>query len=716
MTLKTESDAIIKKIEEQREDIFDKIANRQASKNLHQIQVWLKQQINSEFLLNNVQLLAIIIDTIHQFLKKDSDNEKTSLIENCLINLINNWSSLQDQKILSIASYVKAYTKTNDADAKVALNEFIGKSGESTRFFRVIPEKLVLSCGKALSDISKTIKTKSNILSTVKLATKTGLSSQSLFLNDASSQQFANNLNKKKGKAYRIIAFDEDGIGYDVNSSYLYFKEINRLSDINLEIELSTKIKKKLLQDGMLDEELKRLARVEVKHGSYLNRLERKIKIKEFDFFASKEIKDTRQSEIEKKIRNNKKNRERKKNSKLLIPKILPILKQIDIYKKAFACQSLTIESFLFETNKDDFLAGFLKSINYEKFKELIDFSEYIRTSSEKIKQTLIKIDDFSKNLGIVSNYVRSLDSYYIKIKENFNRENISNFLEDSLSLFEQKTLALDNNYCLLDIQAKKKKIVFSEPDFLDEFILANNNSQIFKILSDEIRQLLNTKRKNQTITGNRNLKKKKSLIKRYFYFLSDEYYFTNEKFKKNFIKKIFSNIPESHSIESMKTILVNLKWWQFFLIHIGIIFLLKKEFRVRLSEALFLDLLEEKFEKISEKEEPKSQDIDELYDIKKHINSFDSKVQDRSINLNSLTPLDSRQAIVDRLKRHKEVEDLLDNVLLLSNQASSCINEFNKLKDACKRENENIPENGEIFHLNKSDVSKIHIPLKWMR
>ncbi len=712
MTTETEESAlIIQKIKKQKDEIIDEISNRQSPENLLEIQGWIKR-IDLESPSINIFLIAITIDTIFFYIKNEFNKEKTSLVEKFLTNLINSWSNLPEHEILALVSYLKVYVKIKDANSHAELKKFIGKSVESTSFFRDISKKLVSFCEESLSNISTTIKTEFNSLSTVKLATEAGLPNQfPFFKKDASPRQFANDSPKDKKKLKpRVIEFDEEGTGYEFFNWYRCF-----LDNINLEIDFPAKIKRKLLQKELLKRELECLGKIEIEE-SYLNKLERKIKINEFDLFASKEEKDARQCKIEQKIRNNKKNRERKKNSKLLIPKILPILKKIDIYKKASDSQSLSIVPPLFETNKDDFLTVFLKSIDYEKFKELIKFSEYILISIDKIKQTLSKIDDFSEGLGIASNYVGFLESYYRKLRENFNRENISNFLEDSLILFEQRSLALDNNYCLLDIQAKKKEIIFSEFNFLDKFISANNNKQIYKILSNEIKQLLNKKRKNQTTIRNKNLKNKRGLIKKYFPFFYDEYYFTNKKFKKKFIKKIFSNIPEPRSIESMKTILDNLKWWQFFLIHIGAIFLLKKGFRVRLSEELFLDLLEEKFNKIDEKKEPKAKNIDELYEIKNHINFFDGKIQDHSIDLNSLNLLDSRQAIVDRLKRHKKVEDLLDNVLILSNQASNCINEFNNLKDACRRENEKIPENGETFHLNKNDVSKLHIPLKWMR
>ena len=125
-------------------------------------------------------------------------------------------------------------------------------------------------------------------------------------------------------------------------------------------------------------------------------------------------------------------------------------------------------------------------------------------------------------------------------------------------------------------------------------------------------------------------------------------------------------------------------------------------------------ELLEEKFKKITEKPVPNVENIDKLYGIKKDINFFKNKIQDHSINLNSLNVLDSRQSIVDRLKKHEEIKKLLDNILILSNQAESCINEFNYLKIACSTESGKVSENGEIVDLN--NVSKLHFSLKWWR
>ena len=713
MTLEIEACAIIKKIEEQSKFIIEKIINPQP------FEIWIKQQINAELqkinnepLSDNFQLLAIIIDATFQSFKNKSEEDKTKLIEKCLTNLINKWRDLSEKEIEEIGYHLKVYNKTEDQDAQIALKKFIDKQGESISFFGDLSKKLVSSCGKSLSKLSITLKTEFIRQSAVELAKEAGLPNQSPFFKKKPLEQSINRpANYKKKIKPQIIEFDEDGIGYDISSPYLYFKEIKRLNNINLEIELSGRIKKKLFQEKLLNEELERLAKIEI-YEPDVNKLKRIIKINEFDLFASKEEKDARQSIIEQNKQNAKRNRELQKNSELLIPKISPIFKRIDFYKNEFNSQLLSNEPPSFETNKDDFLAAYLRTIDYEKFKELIRFSDHILFSINKIKKPLKKIDYFSKGLGFVSNYEESLDYNYRRIKENFNRETISSFLEKSLILFKQKTLALDNNYCLSERLDEKNKIVFSEPAFLDRFISSNNNQQIYKILYKEIKQFLNKNKENLISIRNKNFKK--NFVKKFLYFFAEEYYFTSRKFKRKFIKKIFSNVSKPNSIEEIKAILDNLSWRQLFLFQIGIIFLLRKRFRVRLSEELFLDLLEEKFKNIEERQEPNAKNIDQLYVIKKHINSIKSKVPDHSIGLNSLSPLDSRQAIINRFKNNIEIEHFLNNVLILTNQVSRCIKEFKDLNHACERESEKVPEFSHKFQLDKKDVSKVHIPLKW--
>lgn len=716
MTLKTEAGAIIKKIEEQSNVIVKKITNSQP------FERWIKQQINTELqrinnesLSDNFKFLAIIIDTTYQFFKNKSNENKTNLIENCLTNLINNWSDLSEKEIEEISYHLKIYNKTDDPDAQIVLKKFNDIRGEPISFFGDLSKKLVSSCGKSLSKLSINFKTQFIRQPPIEFTRESSLPNPIPFFKNPTLENSINRPVKYKKKIRpRIIEFDEDGIGYDINSLYLYFKEIKRLNNINLEVEPPDRIKKKIFQEELLNKELERLARTEI-YESDVNKLKRAIKIHEFDLFASKEEKDTRQSIIERKKQNIKRNRERQKNSKLLIPKILPIQETIDIYKNACNSQLLGLEPPLFETNKDDFLDAYLRTIDYEKFKELIKFSDHILFSINKIKDILKKIDIFSKDLGFFSNYEESLDYYYRRLVENFNRMTVGNFLENSLILFKQKTLALDNNYCLLRRWDKKNKIEFSEPAFLEKFISANNSEQIYKILYNEIKQLLNKKMSILISIKHKKFINNKNLIKKFLYFFDEEYYLTSKKFKKKFIKKIFSNVSELNSVEAIKTILDNLSWRQLFLFHIGIIFLLRKGFRARLSEELFLNLLEDKFNKIDEKQKPNVENIDALYAIKNQINSLKNKIQDHSIDLISLNPLDSRQAIVSRFKNNKEIENLLRNILILSNQASSCINEFNNLKEACQREIEKIPEYGQL-RLNKNDVSKVHIPLKWTR
>jgi hypothetical protein len=649
MTLKNKSCELKKKLEEQCSDIIDKIKDRQEpSKNLQQIQVWIEQQIDNKFSSNNDPFIAVIIDSIYQCFKIQ-DKEKRSLVEDCMTNLIYNWKKLTDYKILALVSYLKEYSKTDDADAQAALKEFIesSKATNQTPFFKdVFPKQ------------------------------------------------------KKKLKP-RIIEFDEEGKGYEFFNWYRCF-----LDNINLEID----------PEEVLNEELERLRRIEPNQESYLNKLKRKFKIYEFELFASKEEKDARQYNIEQKIENDKKRKDRQKISKLLIPKIMYIHDKINIYKQTFDSKSLSIESFLLETSKDDFLDAFLKTIDFEKFKELINFSEYIINSIDSIRETFKKIDDFFKDLGIASNYISILDSYYRQIKENFNRQGIANFLESALILFEQKTLASDNEYCLLNIQAKKQKeIVFSKLVFLDEFISNNNAQQVFKLLSEDISTFFQVN-PDSALIRNSYLEKNTNMLKKLLNYFSGNYYFCNESHKNKFVKIFLSNIQEEFTFEFIRNKITKVKWWHFIFMGISPALVFKKGFKERLSEKLYLKLLEEKFKKIAEKLVPNVENIDKLYAIKNDINSFKNKIPDHLINLNSLNILDSRQSIVNVLKKHEEIQQLLDNVLILFDQASSCIAEFNELKYVCRTEIGKVSQNNEIFQLNTNDVSKLHFPLKSMR
>ena len=212
---------------------------------------------------------------------------------------------------------------------------------------------------------------------------------------------------KKKLKP-RIIEFDEEGKGYEFFNWYRCF-----LDNINLEIVYPKKIKRKLLREKLFKQELECLGKIEIDEESYLNNLKRKIKIYEYDLFVDKEDEDARQRNIEQKIENTKKDRNRQKISKLFLPDKLRILKTIEIYKKTFVSQSVNIKLPFFEASKDSLLTAFLKTVDYEKFQQLIRFSKHILISINKIRETLEKIDKFSEDLGVFSDYVRFLDDCY---------------------------------------------------------------------------------------------------------------------------------------------------------------------------------------------------------------------------------------------------------------------------------------------------------------
>jgi hypothetical protein len=246
----------------------------------------------------------------------------------------------------------------------------------------------------------------------------------------------------------RIINFDDEGIGYDVNSPYLYLKEIKRLAEISLDIEFSQKMKKR----KMMKDELKRLGDIDLKEEFLLQELNEKKFRRESLPFATQAEKDTRQGAIAENIESSKAVREmqrhtqkraakQKKISKVLDPAVCFFQKEIDIFKENTSSNnvySLNLDLPLFEDMKDDFATDFLATIDYANFRELINSAEEILILINKIEEPLRKMDEFAKNLGFPQNYFAVLHEVRIKIQETFCRNSIIIFFENSLRLFRE--------------------------------------------------------------------------------------------------------------------------------------------------------------------------------------------------------------------------------------------------------------------------------------
>jgi hypothetical protein len=683
----------------------DQIVKIKSNNELNSIKDWIDQ-------LDHGPYFAIAVDTIHCYITSELNEENRWLIGYYLSIIIKNNTRLSNDEIL-LFGHLKNYIKTNDVNAKIELEKFNSELTSTSNNSEVLQK---ISSIFSISKISKLIppaffKPQSNIsLENDKLFPDAQLNLQTNSELAVPPEKSINISRRKKNKP-RIINFDdEDGVGYDEDSFYLYSKEVNRLNKINLEIESPRKKKS-------WEEELQRLGKIEIDPEEDSFRLDRKIEAMEFELFAS-----TEEKEAKKKSKNLRQYRDylkitqqkisqNKKISKLLIPVIVFILKKIDSYKQKGVKRylvDLQLDSIEIKPNK--FLNAFFETINYERFLELLDYSESILTSINKVKKTLNKIDHFAKCLGCSVNYVSSLDDLYKKIKETFSIDNIGNLLESSLNLFEKRISVSDTNYCLLKTDEQEeiefdeeesdycllKTIEFLEPVSLDELIAQNKPEKISNWLRNYLKEYFDQDVE-FTLIRNKSFEEKTGLIKKIFNYFLGKHYFSNKSHQEKFVKKFLLYDQDNLTFEAIKTKISNLKFWNFIFFGISPIHLFKKNFREQLSEKLFLNFLNEELKTIDEK--PSIENIDALFSIKNRINFPNIGIQSKSVNLSPIESLESRQEIIDQFNKHEAIRYLSEKISILSFYADRCINKFSNMESACHREAEKIPSS---FNLAK--------------
>lgn len=748
----SENNQIIIKSIQQIKKISDAIKARERSERLNEIKDWIDNN-NPNFwnIDGSITISAMKIDTIHSYFENKFNKENVDLVENYLCTLLNRLNHLTDEEILLFISNLKAFINNEDADAKLELDRFINKFPSFSKdpdLFKNISQKIFSSYEKYKLNLNNNFKFQSNNESTTELAAEAveiNLDSEykcpfseNFFFFSEYKNELCKEKNLRKKIKTRIIEFDEDdGIGYDHCSSHWYYKEIKRLSSINLEIELSPRamFKKELMRMGRIctdEPSLKELKQIQQKE------LEKKIAEKEFELFATdqekiirhrdqeatwkdEEIKNKAKQQaklhaINQSIKNSRnfkeyqrKNRKKiievKKIIKLLNPVLFFIQEQIDQFKKKPSLindHSLGLKLPSFETMKDDFIADFLKTIDYDKFKELINFSENILFSINEINKTLNKIDVFFQSIGISVEYIRSLDDYHKKIKKNFSKEAIIHFLESSLDLFKQRTLTLDNNYRLLDIEDKKEEIKFLESNFFNVFISNNSLERIYKLNFSYLNKFFI-----QTIGIDlfykRISNKKNSVLNILFNFFSGKYYFLSKNSKDKFLKKFLLKIQHFPDLKSIEIEVFKLKWWNFISVGISPLLVFKKGFRKLLSEKLFLNLIEEEFKNIDKY--PCIKSIDVLYSIYERLKDSNIAINNQLISLSSINTPQSRQEIIDSFNKHEEVKTLLNKISILATHATWCVNEFSKLLNVLQREYKKISPR---FDLSKKEFLKV--------
>lgn len=662
------NDQLITEIEEESLIIIEVIKSspsKRSMKILHWLSHWLSQKPN--LLPDNTPILAIVINTMYKYfttkVNGTRDPKIENLIEDRLCNLITNLACLPKEEIINILSCLKrAITGDVDAAVEKKINRLTSSAITDLPLFKNVSTQVRKWHEKSKLTFN-TLKYPSNFF-TDKLILETSslvfglknpfsLSGSEDFL---APKRVKNTLSKEKNSGkktkVRLILCGDDGIGYEYRSPQQVQKNLER---------------KRALQP-LFERKTACLSEIAIEKNMTQEELEKKIEEKELEsgFF-------TLRDEV------------------LLGLVIASIQKQIDKYKLKFydnyPCLNFVLTDFKM-AQAHVFFNNFIKATNYDGFKELIAFSEAILIAINKANKIIKKIDLFSKSLGISLGYMNTLDDCYEKMKKSINEEKIIEFLESALNLFKDRALTKHLNYCLVYTEGIKQIKIPQEPSFLNLFI--ENNCP--RKLLDQHCEYLNkffSQNSDSSLFKKKYLEQKSNYFKVFLNFLSMKHYFVNVNHKNFFVKKFLLNSYQHSDFELVKKKIFKLKWWHFILVGINPYHVFKREFRACLAKALFLNLIEEEFKNIDIEREPYIKAIDALFSIQARLKASSLNTKTESLGLYEVNAPQSRQEIIERLRNHEEVKNLLDEVQILTQGANHCINGFSKAVNRCQQENE---------------------------
>ncbi len=120
------ADTLIKEINKKHKEVLDEIEKR-PSENWIKIKRWINQENVESLSCEDVQLRAIIINTIYCFFKKELILEKKSLLKRYLHTILNNFNNLPNEEIIILISHLKKCIYTGDKNDKSELEDLIIK-------------------------------------------------------------------------------------------------------------------------------------------------------------------------------------------------------------------------------------------------------------------------------------------------------------------------------------------------------------------------------------------------------------------------------------------------------------------------------------------------------------------------------------------------------------------------------------------------------------
>ncbi len=691
---------------------------------LGQINSLLEELVASGVSENRWSIINGITNSLFLFFNKNKfGSNKTNLMAKILLIILQN-NNLEVEQI----NFIKKFNKYLNTGANSELDNFI-KELDNLQLFKQASRAV---CIQEMKEAANSLKK----------------------LNYNAIYEINENLGENRYKRIkpRIIDFDDKGVGFTVSlppksidkeHPHAIFNRLKeaKYSDNSITAEINVALKEKKTEinpeELILLEEFKRLGKINL---AEIGRSSNRSLVKEYSLEIKNELlyaKLWRKIEsIEKsgKIRADKIkkrkfakklaiNEERKQALKCLLS---PIKNEIEKFntKKNNAVNTTYFNLPHFEVSNNDFL----DYISFKDFEKLMSEAKEIFSSIKEITTILNEIDDFSYKLGFDKIYPEYFNQEIINFNKTFNKASIVSFFKNAIQLFEEYKLNPSKVNRVISCKSSNKfeKITFRSQGRLDYFIYSNRLESIIKNGKIEIEAYLNEYLNkdilfNEKIIENK-LYRDSSLPKLFFEkikkFMANflRNYFVSRKSKVSFLSLLKKNGLDTLAFNSVNDFVLKLKWWHLIFYGINPFCLYKKGFKKKLSEQLFLALIEEDFKKVINSLEGTTHQAtrikctDELSAIINRLRSLDGSDGD---NIGKKSK--SRHEIIDELEKDI-IKELPEKLFTLKKQANLSLNRFSELSNLSKRAIETLAQAEEARNSDSACLENNFYFFNWLQ
>ncbi len=691
-----------------------------SSKTLTLIEIWIKQ-VQPEIMQANSAHLVSIINCICFYFKNGQNSQNKYLIEYYLDLILNNFNFFSPEKILIITSFLNKYIANDESDFNKLQSELAMILPTSIQEESLL-EKLVL------------FKSKVNVYF-AKLKQGLNISSSSEFENISFAElspepQLTSELKsppeivKKKKIIPSVIYFDKEGKGHRVKRLPKIKKKPRDFFESD-NLNLDEFIDKRQMYEANLEEimlsvgkECKRLAEIEIPNEAETSnknvKAELSLEDKDAELFRRlNRIEKTRAEKTRARILRSKEVK-RFKTAKVWGPILASIQERISLFKgQQFVLGQDILDTILTDLlslkgNKNkQIVKEFLSFINYDNLKLLVKIDKETYDLVENLNLILIKIDKVRENLGYPKKYINYFQQELGEFARTFSNDFILYFFENSFRLYKLVKLNSNEFICWPNYKFNNisEEIKLKSPAFLatvyslDE-IITNQQQAINKFLKINYKNN-NLYQQNKRSPSLYNSKKNifTELFKIIKHFLINifivRFYFIDENYFLRFMQKLNEFIEQNQAnltIDSVSNFIKILNWKLLVSCGINPIHLYKKDTKERLVQFLFLAIINQKFQNLT----------DQLPSNKKYIkntrNNVKHDIADKLFNLinelnrnnvfyyrdcnqtNLIEKAESRKKVVAELERDEEINDLFKKIPMLKSRIRLCQQELTKL------------------------------------